>query len=61
MNNQILKNTKLNENSIVLDAGCGYAGTAIYIAKRKKFHIEALTIVEEQVKTASKIIKRKKT
>ena len=60
MNEQILKNASINQKSIVLDAGCGYAGTAIYIALKKKCHIEAITIVEEQVSTAKTIIKEKK-
>ncbi len=60
MNEQILKNTSINEKSMVLDAGCGYAGTAMYIADRIKCHIEAITIVEEQVNTAKRVIKEKK-
>ena len=60
MNEQIIKHTSINENSKVLDAGCGYGGTAIYIAEKKKCHIEAITIVEEQVKTAKEVIKEKK-
>ena len=60
MNDQILKYTKIDESSKVLDAGCGYCGTAMYIASKKKCHIEAITIVEEQVKTAKKVIKEKK-
>lgn len=60
MNEQIIKNTSIDENSIVLDAGCGYGGTAMYIAEKKKCHIEAITIVEEQVKTAKKVINEKK-
>ena len=60
MNDQILKNTSINSNSMVLDAGCGYAGTAMYIADKKKCHIEAITIVDEQVETAKKVINEKK-
>ena len=56
MNDQILKYTNINESSVVLDAGCGYSGTAMYIASIKKCHIEAITIVKEQVDTAKKVI-----
>ena len=59
MNEQIIKNTNINNKSVVLDAGCGYAGTAMYIADKIKCHIEAITIVDEQVETANKIIKSK--
>lgn len=59
MNEQIIKNTNINEESYVLDAGCGYAGTAMYIAKRKKCRIEAITIVDEQVETAQKVIEER--
>ena len=59
MNEQILKNADINEKSNVLDAGCGYAGTAMYIADKKKCHVEAITIVEEQAQTAEKVIKEK--
>ena len=60
MNEQIIKNTPMSEKSIVLDAGCGYAGTSMYIAEKIKCHIEAITIVDEQIKTAKKVIKDKK-
>lgn len=59
MNDQIIKNANINEKTHILDAGCGYAGTAMYIAERKNCHIEAITIVDEQVETAQKIIKEK--
>ena len=59
MNDQIIKHAEISEDSLVLDAGCGYAGTAMYIAERKKAHIEAITIVDEQVETGSRIIKEK--
>ena len=59
MNDQIIKNTNINEKTKILDAGCGYAGTAMYIAEKKKCHIEAITIVDEQVNTAKKVIKEK--
>ena len=59
MNDQILKHTNINEKSVVLDAGCGYCGTAMYIANKKKCHIEAISIVEEQITTAKKVIKEK--
>lgn len=60
MNEQIIIHAPITEGITVLDAGCGYAGTAMYIAERIKCHIEAITIVEEQVKTATKIIKERK-
>ena len=60
MNEQIIKNTSINSKSNVLDAGCGYAGTAIYIADKIKCHIEAITIVNEQVETAKKVISERK-
>ena len=59
MNEQIIKHSSINDKSIVLDAGCGYAGTAMYIAEKKKCHIEAITIVEEQVIKANEVIKQK--
>ena len=59
MNDQSLRHTDLDENSVVLDAGCGYAGTAMYIAEKKKSRIEAITIVDEQVDTAKRVIKGK--
>ncbi|MDP3445366.1 MAG: class I SAM-dependent methyltransferase [Ignavibacteria bacterium] len=57
MNDQILKYTKITKDSVVLDAGCGYCGTAMQIAASTKCKIEAVTIVEEQVKTARQVIK----
>ena len=59
MNAQILKYADINESSVVLDAGCGYCGTAMYIANLKKCHIEAITIVDEQVNTSKEVIKKK--
>lgn len=59
MNDQIIANANISKSSMVLDAGCGYAGTAMHIANKKHCHIEAITIVDEQVSTANKIIKEK--
>lgn len=60
MNQQIIDHTDINKNSYALDVGCGYSGTAMYIAKKIKCKIEGITIVDEQVKTSIKTIKRKK-
>lgn len=60
MNQQIIKYTNINKNSKVLDAGCGYCGTAMYLADKIGCHVSAITLVEEQVITAKKIINEKK-
>ena len=59
MNDQVIKNSNITEESNVLDAGCGYAGTAMYIAEKKKCHVEAITIVDEQVSKAKELIKER--
>ena len=59
MNDQVIKNSNITEKSNVLDAGCGYAGTAMYIAEKKKCHVEAITLVDEQVSKAKELIKER--
>ena len=59
MNDQVIKNSNITEESNVLDAGCGYAGTAMYIAEKKKCHVEAITLVDEQVSKAKELIKER--
>lgn len=58
MNDQIIEHVKIDDSSYILDAGCGYCGTAMYIAKKTNCKIEAITIVEEQVTTAKDLIKK---
>ena len=45
---QIAKPLNLNENSNLLEIGCGWGGFSTYIAKKYKSKIKAITISKEQ-------------
>ena len=55
---QIAKSLNLNENSIVLEIGCGWGGFSSYIAKNFKSKIDAITISKEQFDYASNRIQQ---
>ena len=50
---QIAKSLNLNENSKVLEIGCGWGGFSSYVAKNFKSKIDAITISKEQFEYAS--------
>ena len=49
----------LNENSKVLEIGCGWGGFSEYAAKNFKSKIDAITISKAQFEYASKKFKKK--
>ncbi len=53
---QIAKPLKLNENSQVLEIGCGWGGFASYAAKNFGSNVTAITISKEQYEFATKRI-----
>ena len=55
---QIAKSLNLNENSMVLEIGCGWGGFSSYIAKNFKSKIDAITISKEQFEYASNRIQQ---
>ena len=55
---QIAKSLNLNENSVVLEIGCGWGGFSSYIAKNFKSKIDAITISKEQFDYASNRIQQ---
>ena len=55
---QIAKSLNLNENSKVLEIGCGWGGFSSYIAKNYKSKIDAITISKEQFEYASNKIQQ---
>ena len=55
---QIAKSLNLNENSKVLEIGCGWGGFSTYIAKNFKSKIDAITISKEQFEYASNKIQQ---
>ena len=55
---QIAKPLNLNENSNLLEIGCGWGGFSTYIAKKYKSKIKAITISKEQYDfTSQRILK----
>ena len=55
---KIADTLSLNENSKILEIGCGWGGFSSYIAKNYKCNVDAITISKEQYNyTASKIYK----
>ena len=55
---QIAKPMYLNENSNLLEIGCGWGGFSTYVAKKYKTKIKAITISKEQFDFASKKISK---
>lgn len=55
-NRCIAEALQLNNSDVVLDAGCGVCGPAVWLAKRYGCKITAITITPSQVKRASKYI-----
>ena len=55
---QIAKSLNLNENSKVLEIGCGWGGFSSYVAKNFKSKIDAITISKEQFEYASNKIQK---
>lgn len=53
MNEVLADYASVSRGDRVLDAGCGYGGSAIWLAKHKECQVVGITLVEEQVKTAS--------
>ncbi len=53
---QIAKPLELNENSILLEIGCGWGGFSSYIAKEFGAKVKAITISKEQYEFASEKI-----
>jgi cyclopropane fatty-acyl-phospholipid synthase-like methyltransferase len=48
----------ISKNDVVLDAGCGIGGSAIWIAKNIKAKVTGITISQKQVEEAGKIAKK---
>ncbi len=55
---KIAKALNLNENSNVLEIGCGWGGFSTYAAKNFKSKIDAITISKAQYEYASNIIQK---
>ena len=53
---EIAKPLELNENSNLLEIGCGWGGFSTYVAKEFGSTVKAITISKEQYDYASKII-----
>ena len=53
---QIAKPMQLNENSNILEIGCGWGGFSSFVAKKYKSNIKAITISKQQFDFASEKI-----
>jgi len=53
-NQFIIDIAKIKPNHLVLDAGCGVGGTAIYIAKKTKAKVIGININQKEIKLATK-------
>jgi tocopherol O-methyltransferase len=58
-NEYVGNDLKLTNSDVVLDAGCGVGGTAIWIAEKYNAKIVGINIVEKQIKLARKYAKRR--
>jgi tocopherol O-methyltransferase len=51
-NQEIVETAKITAKDLVLDAGCGVGGTAIYVAKHTGAHVVGITITPDQLPMA---------
>jgi sterol 24-C-methyltransferase len=58
MESRLAKELKLSENAKILDAGCGMGDVACFLAKRYKYRIEGIDILDFNIREAKKRIKR---
>ncbi len=56
-NRYIANALNINQNDIVLDAGCGVGGTAIWIAEEYGARVSGVSIMENQIELAKKYTK----
>lgn len=58
MNKVLAKKVKINSNDVVLDAGCGIGGSAIWLAKTFGCKVIGITLSEKQAFRAKELSKR---
>lgn len=59
--NKFLADTaNIKPDDLILDAGCGVGGSAIWLAKNYKTHVIGVTISEKQIEEAEKISRQDK-
>jgi len=56
-NRYIAKALDINQNDIILDAGCGVGGTAIWVAEEYGAKVSGISIMENQIVLAKKYAK----
>lgn len=54
----MIESSGIKNNQIIIDAGCGICGPAIYFASQRNVHIHALTLSEYQCKISKENIKK---
>ncbi len=59
-NQYVANSLNITKNDIVLDAGCGVGGTAIWVAEKYGVKVIGVNIVEKQIEAAKKYAKERK-
>ena len=54
MEDKLAEKLNLGSNSLVLDAGCGEGGVAIYLAQKYRFRIRGVDLLDSAIKKANK-------
>lgn len=57
MNQVVFDIAKIKQNDLVLDAGCGVGGSAIWLAKSKGSRVMGISLVENEIELAKKFAK----
>src|SRR5260370_21588004 len=59
MNEVLAKLVVVSRKDQVLDAGCGYGGSAIWLARNIGCHVQGVTVVPDQLKAARRFAKQR--
>src|SRR5688500_2047131 len=60
LNEIVFEKAKIEENDLVLDAGCGVGGSSIWLAKLKGCKVIGISLAKKEIKLARKFSKQNK-
>lgn len=58
-NIEMMEVAKIKEGDLILDAGCGVGGAAMFLAKVKNAKVKGITLSDKQIKLANEVIQER--